>query len=320
MNNSEQFAEDVKKGLSQTPKRLPSKYFYDEKGSRLFQRIMDLDVYYLTDAEKKIFQTQGEKLANHVADIMPEDFQIIELGAGDARKTELFLRKLDQLDITCTYRPVDLDLSVLLQVERRLKESFLRITFEKYHSYNNDALEEMANSDTPTLLMFLGSNIGNFTVDNSIDFLKKVGSALKSGDHFLLGVDRKKDPRRILEAYDDPQGITERFNMNILHRINRELNGEFPIEDFMFYPTYNVERAEVRSYLIARNNISVPIKDLELEVQFKAWEAIHTEVSRKYDQDDLADIAKHGDLKLVNQWTDANEDFWLVLYKKDSSI
>lgn len=317
MDFSEQFAKDVKEGLSKTPKSLSSKYFYDETGSRLFQRIMDLDVYYLTTAEEKILRTQGEKLANHLADAMPEEFRMIELGAGDARKTEILLRKLDQLPVTCTYRPTDIDLSVLLQVERRLKDSFLRIKLEKYHAYNHSVLKEITEEDVPTVLLFLGSNIGNYTVDKSEAFLKKVGKALNSGDRLLLGVDRKKDPRRILEAYDDPQGITEKFNMNILHRINRELDGEFPVEEFLFYPSYNVVTGEMRSYLIARNNIKVPIKAIDMEVKFKAWEYIHTEVSRKYDQENLEEFAEQSGLELEDQWTDTNDDFWLVLYRKD---
>lgn len=317
MNFSEQFAEDVKKGLSQTPKRLSSKYFYDEKGSLLFQQIMDLEEYYLTAAEKNIFLQKGDELAAHIRESMPASFQIIELGAGDGRKTELLLNYIDKLDLECNYRPADIDKTVLENLENRLRGKFENISIEKYHAIHETVLEGLEQDDTPTLLLFLGSNIGNYRNDVRNTFIQNLSRALKSGDRFLMGVDRKKNPRKIIAAYDDSKGVTEKFNLNLLHRINRELNANFPVDDFIFYPTYNVELGEVRSYLIASRDMTVDINALDMQVDFKAWEYLHTEISRKYDRQELEAFAKKGDLTIEQLWTDDNSDFWVILFRKD---
>lgn len=317
MNFNEQFAEDVKKGLSQTPKRISSKYFYDEKGSLLFQQIMDLEEYYLTAAEKNIFLHKGDDLAAHIKESMPSAFQIVELGAGDGRKTELLLRNIDRLDLECVYRPADIDSTVLKQLENRLQGSFEKISIQKFHAIHETVLKELEEDDTPTLLMFLGSNIGNYSNEVRNTFIQNISLALKTGDRFLMGVDRKKNPRKIIKAYDDSKGVTKKFNLNLLHRINRELDANIPVDDFIFYPTYNVELGEVRSYLIASQDMTIDIKALEMQVEFKAWEYLHTEISRKYDRQELETFAKKGNLTIEHMWTDDNSDFWVILFRKD---
>lgn len=310
------FAEAVQKGLSSKPKRIPSTYFYDDRGSKIFQQIMELPEYYLTRSETDIFKNYASEIIDLFRQHFKEPFDIVELGAGDATKTQLLLTQLLEEELQCTYRPTDIDGHILRELQKRLKEKLPTLNVHPVIGLHEASLEEVSASKRPKVIVFLGSNIGNYTQADSLAFIRQIGAAMNSGDLLLLGCDRKKDPKIILPAYNDAQGVTERFNKNLLVRINRELGGNFDPDLFQFYPQYSPETGELRSYLMAKEVLTVSIDALQQEFTFKAWEYIHTEISRKHDEQDLSAFAEAGNLKKSALWTDKNRYFWEVLYEK----
>lgn len=311
-----QFANDVIHGLSQKSKSIPSKYFYDDEGDRIFQQIMDMPEYYLTRSEFEIFSQQRDEICNAIR-AFDEPFDLIEFGAGDGMKTKLLLRKLLDGGADFTYFPVDISQNILDELSASLKSEFPDL---KVHPLNTDyfgALEEMSDfDDIRNITFFLGSNIGNFHLDEAEKFLGKLASNMKTDDMFLLGVDLKKDPAIITNAYDDPQGITAAFNLNLLTRMNRELGADFNIDDFKHYTYYEPGLGEVLSYLVSLKDQKVYIDELKLEVNFKKDEPIYTEVSKKYSLEELENLAVGEGFEVVKHFLDSNEYFSDTLWRK----
>lgn len=286
-----QFAEDVKEGLNSTPKRLSSKYFYDAKGDKLFQQIMQLEEYYLTRAELNIFQTQSQ----HLLDLFDSGgaFRIVELGAGDGMKTKVLLKYFQEKGADFSYCPVDISANVLEDLKRNVLAELPDLKMEPLAGDYFKVLSELKfQNHKRNIAFFLGSNIGNFRKDLAIAFLSSIQQNLAKGDFLLIGFDLKKDPKRILSAYNDSQGVTRAFNINLLQRINDELGGDFDLEAFDHNPIYDPMTGECRSYLIAKTPQKVHIKELEESFEFRAWEPIYMEVSKKYDLDEIADLAE----------------------------
>ena len=275
------FAKDVRKGLQQKPKQLPSKYFYDERGDQLFQQIMAMPEYYLTDAETAIFQ----KYAGQWSTAWKEQpFQLVELGAGDGTKTKILIRALEEAQATFSYCPIDISKHVLQELRRELKQEFPGL---QVHAQAGDYFQALDLLDKkldmlPRIFLFLGSNIGNFSKAEARQFLSRFRQKVRPGDRLLIGMDLKKDPQRILDAYNDPQGITAAFNLNLLHRINRELGADFEPAKFKHWETYQPVTGATESFLVSLEAQTVYIREIDLHVAFEAWEAVKVELSQKY--------------------------------------
>lgn len=310
-----QFEVDVLEGLRADHKRLSSKYFYDTRGDELFQQIMHMDEYYLTQKELEIFENHKNEILQTISE--GESFRIIELGAGDGLKTKILLKHFLESGVEFTYTPVDISGNVLAILEKSLKEELPDLNIEAYQGDYFDALAEISDSPEKDVVFFLGSNVGNFSGDGAANFLSKLRASLKTNDLLFMGVDLKKDPSVILAAYNDAQGITREFNLNLLDRINRELNGNFDRNQFLHYPYYNPHTGECRSYLISRVRQDVTIAG-EV-ISFRSWEAIFMEISKKYDEVQLSQLAESSGFGSVKSFYDKETWFVDVMWKSVES-
>ncbi|WP_373495936.1 L-histidine N(alpha)-methyltransferase, partial [Aquiflexum sp.] len=253
-------------------KHLPSKYFYDEKGSRIFQEIMHMEEYYLPRCELEILNEKSRQIAN---EIYHKEFDIIELGAGDGSKTLIFLEEVLKSDKKPTYIPMDIS-SDILEVNRRyIKAKLPELIVEPVAGDYLYTLKSLALNSKPRLVMFMGSNIGNFPGEKALEFIRLVNAYLNLGDYFLMGVDLKKNPQVIRDAYNDKGGVTRRFNLNLLERINRELGADFNIQAFEHYGVYNPLDGAALSFLVSMQEQDVHIADHTFH--FDKYETIHTE-------------------------------------------
>jgi len=310
------FAEDVRQGLSDHPKYLPSRYFYDEKGDELFQQIMAMPEYYLTDAEFEVFSMQKVELIKEFNGHQ-QHFNLVEFGAGDGFKTKILLEELMREQANFTYVPIDISSNVLDQLEKNLSLTHTGLDIDPIVGEYFQALENLSHRDqTPKVILFLGSNIGNFLYDAARKFLNDVADRMNAKDKMLIGVDLKKDPQIILNAYNDPAGITKSFNLNLLNRINRELGGNFDLTQFKHWATYNPMNGEARSYLVSMKSQEVYIEALEASFKFDFWEPIYTEVSRKYDVAELEKLAKEAGFRVRHHFFDCKHYFVDSLWEK----
>lgn len=305
------FAEEVFQGLTAKNKRLSSKYFYDEKGDELFRQIMQLDEYYLTRKELEIFTTHKEAILTAID--QDEPFRIIELGAGDGSKTKVLLKHFLDQKVDFRYSPVDISGNVLQILEDNLLRELPDLKIESYQGDYFDALQSMAQNPERDVVFFLGSNIGNFPEKEAKRFLRKLRSFLNPKDLLFMGVDLKKDPSLILNAYNDALGVTTEFNFNLLDRINRELEGNFDRNQFLHYPYYNPHTGECRSYLISKKDQTVKVAGEQ--IHFRAWETIFMEVSKKYDTLQLEKLARKSGFSILNEFQDAQGWFADVLWE-----
>lgn len=296
------FAQDVKAGLSASPKRLLPKYFYDDLGSSLFDAICLLPEYYLTRAEDEIL----DRHAREIVDAVGSPIDLIELGSGSAIKTRRIISAALERQPTLRYRPIDISPSALKASSEALSREYPNIMVDGVAADYLEGLKSISsNGDVRSMVLFLGSNIGNFEPHDAVNTLRAVHEVLKDRDALLLGADLKKD-RAVLEAaYDDSEGVTAAFNLNVLARINRELGGKFDLRKFAHRAHYNESLGRVEMHLVSREEQTVPIAALGIEVHFDRGETIHTESSYKYDRERLADLASQTGFELTNTWTDA---------------
>lgn len=310
-----EFAKDVLEGLSAKPKHLSSKYFYDEKGDKLFQKIMGLPEYYLTKKEFSILDSHKVEI---LADLLASpSFNLVELGAGDGLKTKILIRYLQNEKANFTYYPIDISGSVLRELKTDLQQSFPALDVQPIKGTYKRALEERKwENQHPSLLLFLGGNIGNFTYQEAFSMLNRIARSLKSGDYLLVGFDLKKDPATILKAYNDAEGVTRDFNLNILSRINKELGGNFDMAKFKHWPAYDPVTGECRSYLVSSEKQKVEVKDLKRTFYFENAEAIHTEISKKYSHEELEELAVKSGFRVIRDFDDPDHYFTDALWQK----
>lgn len=283
------FALDVLVGLCEQRKSLPSKYLYDAKGSALFQSITELPEYYLTGCERNILETRCNEIAEFVEG---QPFNLVELGAGDGRKMKILLKYFLDAGLQFRYVPIDISESAMDGLVETLRTEFPNLEVRGLVSDYHNGLKWLNNRySEKTFAMLLGSNLGNFAPAGARKFLRNVWSALDEGDNLLVGFDLKKDIELLLWAYNDRQGVTREFNLNILSRINRELGGQFEIENFRHFGTYDVFSGAMESYLVSLAHQSVPIKEIGRSFTFESWEPIHTEYSYKYHIEDIENLA-----------------------------
>jgi dimethylhistidine N-methyltransferase len=313
---NKEFAKEVLEGLSTKPKKLSSKYFYDDLGDKIFQEIMRMDEYYLTNSEFEILSMHKADLLKEVVAAFGEmQFQLIEFGAGDGFKTKIILKHLLNSGIQFTYRPVDISASVLDQLQNELSSKLAGLKVDPWIGTYTNSLKELE-GEQRKLLFFLGSNLGNFGKEEAGEFIAQVFQRLESGDLVFFGIDLKKDPKTILEAYNDPKGITKAFNLNILRRINRELGGNFNLADFDHYPIYDPATGLCKSYLISKKRQKVEIAALGKEFNFQYAEEIQTEVSIKYGIEEIEALFSNAGFEKREHFFDCKHYFVDTLWIK----
>jgi len=290
MNELELFRKAVVEGLCSVPKKLPSRYFYDSQGDALFARIMQTPAYYLSRAERANMPTVAQGLLEWLEGA---SLDLIDLGSGDGSKTEILIEPLLERGSRMRYFPVDISPGVIEEQKKRLQDRWPELEIQAIAAdYIRDpwtlpeALEKR-------LFLFLGSNLGNFDREGEQLLFSVLRRMCRPGDALLIGLDLAKDPARILSAYNDPEGITAQFNFNILKRINRELGGDFELDAFVHYPIYDPLKQEARSHLVCTRPAEFGLSD-GTRFRFDAWEAIHTETSRKYTLEALERKAEEG--------------------------
>ena len=298
--------EDVLDGLSSSPKKLPSKYFYDERGSMLFQSIMQLPEYYLTGAELEIMIEQSDEIwKTWSAENPGKKARVIELGAGDGMKTKHLLEAGICQGLEIHYTPIDISKKVFADLKKNTPDEVL---FEPIHGDFFEGLYEMAEVEgIPSLVLFLGSNIGNMPFTAAREFLSHIREMIHPEDRLLLGVDHIKSPNMIRQAYNDSAGVTAAFNHNLLLRINRELNANFDPDYFEHYASFVPETGEARSYLISKRDQTITIDGHA--VHFNQWEFIHMEVSKKYTLDELNELLEKSGFQSVRRFRDCKHYF-----------
>ncbi len=301
------FADDVRSGLAATPKYLPCKYLYDGVGSRLFQEIMELEEYYPTRCELEI-------ITRHQADIIRlmgrGAFNLVELGAGDGVKTKILLSACLAKGLKFQYVPIDISTTALEELTGAIQGSFCGLTVQGLATDYFAGLQWLARMNHGrNVVLFLGSNIGNFTPAETQAFLSSLRGALKDGDLALIGFDLKKDIETLRRAYNDSRGVTARFNRNILRRINDDLGGDFALEQFTYYSTYNPCSGAMESFLISRKKQTAYVEACGQRFFFGQWEAIHTESSYKFQERDLARLAQASGFEIVANFYDSRRFF-----------
>jgi len=311
-NGHADFARDIQRGLTSNPKHLFPKYLYDELGSRLFEAICQVDEYYLTRAEDEI-------LTNHADEIVgstPDCETLIELGSGSAEKTRKIIEALIRRRGELLFIPVDISASALEESSHALLDSYSSLRIDAYAADYFQALEALPPRDeSPALVLFLGSNIGNFAPDEAIEFLRAIRRVLRKGDALLLGADLKKDRATLEAAYNDSLGVTRSFIVNELERINRELDANFDLWAFGLRSVYNESLGRVEVYLESLRQQSVTIRSLNLTVEFKAGERIQVESAYKFDLDDLRKIGEQTGFQLERTWLDQQRRFSSNLFR-----
>jgi len=313
--DSNAFASDVRAGLTRKPKALSPKYFYDELGSRLFEAICWLPEYYLTRAESEILQTNALEIVSSIEGPV----RLLELGSGSAEKTRYLIEALLAKQPELHYLPVDISDSSLELASQRLLRLYPGLRITAFAAAYFTALQALAtrvpaDSRCRTIAVFLGSNIGNFGPDESREFLHAVRRLLHPQDALLLGADLKKSPEVLVPAYDDALGVTAAFNLNLLERINRELDGNFDVKKFQHSAIYNDELGRIEIHLVSREPQIVRIRAIDLEASFDRGETIRTENSYKFDRDQLAVLARDTGFALAKTWFDSAHLFSFNLF------
>ncbi len=303
-----EFAEEVRRGLSSSPKYLQSKYLYDQKGSEIFEAIMRMDEYYLTDCELEIFSEQKNTICRDFISDAGE-FEIIELGAGDGLKTKILLKALLHQGMDFRYIPIDISHQAIMQLQQQLASELPQLKIEGLTGDYFHLISGL-NGSKPKIALFLGSNIGNFTYGQSVNFLQQVRKVLNEGDKLLIGFDLKKDPEIILKAYNDPQGLTAAFNLNLLTRINEELEADFNTANFVHKEKYDQNSGAAKSFLVSKKEQAVRLEKLDMSISFAENETIFVEISQKYDEQMISEHATEAGFRIIKNYYDHRK--WFV--------
>jgi L-histidine N-alpha-methyltransferase len=305
------FARDVACGLVASQKWLPPKYFYDAQGSALYERICALPEYYPYRAELEILRTYAAEIHAEIGHLA-----LVEFGSGSATKTRHLLSAYEWAGRPFRYCPVDISQEILRDTANRLLEEYKSLEIRAMHAdFAGQPEVIQAFRLEKKAVAFLGSSLGNFTPAESAEFLRRTAAIMGPEDVFLLGIDLKKSPAVLLPAYDDAQGVTAAFNLNILRRINRELGGQFDLHAFEHLALYNEAQGCIQMHLRSRQAQRVPIAKTEQVVSFGKDETIHTENSYKYSLDEVRDLGCQAHLKLRRTWFDTQRYFLLALFR-----
>lgn len=307
------FLRDVADGLSRKPKSLPSRHLYDDEGSRIFEEIMGLEAYYPSKCEEEILRSNRAAVLEAMGG---KPFHLVDLGAGNGSKSRILLEHFHRSGSLLSYVPVDISGEVLDRLASSLRASIPGLSVQPLADEYSPALDRLeAAAIGPKLVLFLGSTVGNFSRREAVSFLKGVRASLAPGDGLLIGFDLCKDPATILRAYDDVSGVTARFNINILARINRELQGDFRLDGFLHHAVYDPEARVARSYLVSARPQTVRLGDTGLSFAFGPWESIHTENSFKYLPEESAGMAEEAGYRETAVFRDPECNFQDAFWK-----
>ena len=310
----QQFRTDVLKGLNANPKYIDSKYLYDEAGDKLFQQIMQTSEYYLSATELEIFENRCEEILKIIRKSgLTAGFDLVELGAGDALKSSQLLSCMQRDSLDFSYYPIDISENIIDLLDRELPIKNPGLKIKGIQGEYLEGLKKVRNlSSRPKLLLFLGGNIGNMTPEQAKYFCRELRNYLSKDDLVLIGFDLKKNPWTIFNAYNDQAGITRRFNLNLLQRINQELSGNFNPENFEHYESYDPATGACKSYLISLCDQVVSVENEE--ITFKEHEHIFTEISQKYTVEQVNDLAAKAGFKPLAEFYDSKKWFTDVIW------
>ncbi len=314
--------EAVRRGLTSVAKTLPAWLFYDEQGSRLFERITVLPEYYLTRTERAIFTSEADNIvaaavaswcAVNPAHTGKPRLRLLELGAGTATKTGLLLAAAVRAQGPTNYLPIDVSASAIDEACASIANTQPQVSVHpQVANYVTDALH-LPPHDGPTLALYIGSSIGNFSPSEAVAVLQNLRSQLRPGDTLLLGTDLVKDPAVLEAAYCDSEGVTEAFNLNLLHRLNRDLRANFDLAAFRHVAHFNATESRIEMHLRSTRRQTVRIPALGLEIPFAQNESIHTENSYKFTRESIAHLLTAGGFRAEHTYTDAQQYFAVTL-------
>jgi L-histidine Nalpha-methyltransferase len=302
-------AEDVLQGLSANPKRLPAKLFYDAEGSRLFEAITQTDEYYPTRTEFSILREYASEIAAHAG----SNLTLVELGAGSATKTRALIEAILRRQLRLEFHPVDVSPAALRDAVTSLNGDYPHLQVSPIVADYTSDFPDVKSLPGRKLVLFIGSTIGNFEPAEAVQFLRHVRQSLEPGDAFLLGIDLVKDARVLNEAYNDAQLVTERFNRNVLARMNRELGANFDVRLFKHIAFWNPGASRIEMHLESRLAQTVNVRDLNRSFHFARGERIHTENSYKFTPESIARLLQESGFNLEKSWTDPKEWFCVLL-------
>jgi len=311
-SEAENDGSDIIEGLGKQPRSIPPCYFYDEKGSQLFEQICELPEYYPTRTEGAILREYAQEIAD-----LTGVCELIELGSGSSTKTRILLDAYQTLNYPLYYVPIDVSRTILEETAQQLLLEYPYLSIHGCVGTYELALQQLQDVDFSTrLLCFLGSSLGNFNPRDCDRFFELINNTLNSGDYFLLGIDLEKSPEIIEAAYNDQQGITAEFNLNMLEHLNRRFQGNFQRDLFTHRAFYHRIKSQIEMHLVAKTNHSVKLESLDLEIEFSQGETILTEISRKFDLDKMKDYLAQNHLEVIEIFTDIQQWFGLLLCKK----
>lgn len=299
--------DDVRRGLTQSPKILPPRWFYDERGSDLFEKITELPEYYQTRTEIGILQ-------RHAADVVARTraASIVELGAGSCTKSRVLIKAAKGRGTLSTFVPFDISETTLRRSASELVEDYTDLTIYCVAGAFDEHLDQIPRFGSQ-LIVFLGSTIGNFSADETRVFLANVRRLMQPGDFFLLGVDLVKAESTLVAAYDDAAGVTADFNLNLLTRLNRELSANFDLDAFEHVALWNAEMSRIEMHIRSLGDQTVDIPAAELVIDFALGELMHTEICTKYTRDGTERMLTEAGMEVIDWYTDPDEQFAVTL-------
>ncbi|MEL7511270.1 MAG: L-histidine N(alpha)-methyltransferase [Cyanobacteria bacterium J06554_3] len=303
---------DVIEGLTASPQKyLPPKYFYDERGSQLFEQICELPEYYPTRTETVILERVSGAIAQQTGPC-----EIVELGSGSSTKTRILLDAYQSAGYPLRYLPVDVSDTMLSETAQKLLQEYPTLSIQAIASTYEPALNALPTKQLPArLIAFIGSTIGNLQPAECAAFLSRIRQSLSTGDYFLLGLDLQKDIATLEAAYNDAQGITAAFNLNMLRHLNRRFKGDFNLENFTHVATYNTQKNQIEMSLESLIAQHIRIEDLGLTVEFAQGDRILSEISRKFDLEQMSKTLFAHQLDVIEAFTDEKKWFGLMLCK-----
>jgi len=307
-----EMAEDVRTGLLVPPRSLPPKYFYDDHGSWLFDRICETDEYYPTRTEDELLLTYGNDI---IAAVLPE--QIIEFGSGSSRKTRRLFKACEEQGHICTYAPFDVCSPALGQAASDLKSKFQWLPVTPLVGDYHAGLGNLPTGQGTSMFLFLGGTIGNFSDLEVNEFITEIRQIMRPGDYFLLGADRAKDTGILNAAYNDSRGLTAEFNLNVLRVLNRSMHADFDLNYFDHHAVYEESASRIEMYLISRKQQEIHLKEIGETISLDKGDRILTEISRKFHYAELESILQENGLNIVSHFQPDNRYFSLVLSRLD---
>ena len=306
--------QEVTNGLLGVPKTLPARYFYDHKGSQLFEQICQLPEYYPTRTEARILEQYAIEIVNQT-----KVDELVELGSGSSSKTRFLLDAYRRLNRILYYTPVDVSDSILKASAYNLLADYTNLKIDGKVATYTQALQHLKKSFLGRrMIVFLGSSIGNFNDSECDRLIKQVTAALNPGDYFLLGIDLQKPLEILNAAYNDAHGVTAAFNLNMLQHLNHRFQGNFDLSLFKHQAIYNQIENQIEMYLISQQTQSVTLENLNLTIDLAEGEAILTEISRKFNLEQMRSYLGDRHLKLIQSYTDPQQWFGLLLCQKSN--